>query len=172
MAVLYLSSNNRINVSSSMLWGQHLPLLIPHSHIIHIRWKYNFFQPSNFHNMAQRKTFCAEPYYENLMAEKNVCHICAVIAYANMAGIWWPEMNLTLNVRGRSYIGLTMSISWLLMLWLLSSPGHQQPWYWQCRIGRSLSYLRKDSKYICHINVEEWHKIQIYVFVPSEKFST
>ena len=48
------------------------------------------------------------------------------------------------NVRRLSYIGLTRSISWLLMPWLLASPGHQQPWYWLCRTGRSLSYLRKD----------------------------
>ena len=26
--------------------------------------------------------------------------------------------------------------------WLLALPGHQQPWYWLCRIGRPLSYLR------------------------------
>ena len=36
--------------------------------------------------------------------------------------------NLTLNVRGPSYLGFTRSISWLLMPWLLTSPGHQQPW--------------------------------------------
>ena len=35
--------------------------------------------------------------------------------------------SLTLNVRGPSYLGLTRSISWLLMPWLLTSPGHQQP---------------------------------------------
>ena len=40
-----------------------------------------------------------------------------------------PNSNvLTLNVRGPSYLGLTRSISWLLMPWLLTSPGHQQPW--------------------------------------------
>ena len=81
-----------------------------------------------------------------------------------------PE-GLTLNGRGPSYLGLTRSISWLLMPWLLSSPGHQQPWCWLCRIGRSLSYLRKDFNYLCHIIVEEWHKMEINVFVPSEKFS-
>ena len=26
-------------------------------------------------------------------------------------------------------------------------------------------------KYLCQINVEEWHKMKIYVNVPSEKFS-
>ena len=30
----------------------------------------------------------------------------------------------TLNVQGLSYLGLTRSISWLLMPWFLSSPGH------------------------------------------------
>ena len=63
-------------------------------------------------------------------------------------------VNLTLNVRGPSYLGLTRSVSWLLMPWFLTSPGHQQPWYWLCRICRSRSYLRKDFKYLCHINVE------------------
>ena len=52
---------------------------------------------------------------------------------------------LTLNVWGLSYLGLTRSTSWLLMPWLLVSPGHQQPWYWLYRMGRSLSCLRKIS---------------------------
>ena len=66
---------------------------------------------------------------------------------------------LTLNVRGQSYLGLTRSISRLLMPWLLTSPGHQQPWYWLCRVGRFLSYFRKDFKYLRRINVEKWHKM-------------
>ena len=66
---------------------------------------------------------------------------------------------LTPNVRGPSYLGLTRSISWLLMPWLLTSPGHQKPWYWLYRICMSFSYLRKDFKYLCHINVEKWHKM-------------
>ena len=76
---------------------------------------------------------------------------------------WYsPEFDfsaLTLNVRGPSYLGLTRSISWLLMSWLLTSPGHQKPWYWLCRIGRFLSYLRKDFNYLRRINVEIWHKM-------------
>ena len=73
---------------------------------------------------------------------------------------------LTLNVRGPSYLGLTRSISWLMMPWLLTSPGHQQPWYWLYRMCRSFSYSRKDFKYMCQISVEEWHKMQIYVLLP------
>ena len=79
--------------------------------------------------------------------------------------------SLTLNMRGPSNLGLTRSISWQLMPWLLTSPGHQQPWYWLFRICRS-SYLRRCLKYLCEINVEEWHKMQIYVYVSSEKFSS
>ena len=61
---------------------------------------------------------------------------------------------LTLNVWGPIYLGLTRPISWLLMPWRRKETGHQQPWYWLCRICRSWSYLRKDFKYMCHINVE------------------
>ena len=39
------------------------------------------------------------------------------------------------------------------------------------RICRSFSYLMKCFKYLCQINVEEWHKMQIYVYVPSENLA-
>ena len=74
---------------------------------------------------------------------------------------------LTLDVQGRS---LTRSILWLLMPWLLASPGHQQPRYWLCNISKSWSYTGKDFNYLWHIIVEEWLKIHVYV--SSEKFST
>ena len=70
----------------------------------------------------------------------------------------------TFNMRGPSYLGLTRSISWLPMTWLVASSGHQQPWYWLCRIGRYVSYLRKDFNYLCHIFVEKWHKCK-YMFL-------
>ena len=38
-------------------------------------------------------------------------------------------------------------IPWLLMPWLLKSPGHQQPWYSPCRTNRSLSSMRKNFNY-------------------------
>ena len=65
----------------------------------------------------------------------------------------------TLNVGGQSYLGLTTAISRLLMPWLLTSPGHQQPCYRLCRIGRCLSYLRKDFNYLHRINVKKWHNM-------------
>ena len=84
---------------------------------------------------------------------------CAIWEGSGMVQNWQPVIILTLNMRGPSYLGLTRSISWLLMPWLLTSPGHQQPWYWLCRIGRFLYYLGKDFNYLCHINVEKWHKM-------------
>ena len=85
--------------------------------------------------------------------------LCAMqwpITIPTQKGNWITRgsYSLTLNVRGPSYLGLTRSISWLLMPWLLTSPGHQQPWYWLSRICKSWSHLRKDFKYLCQINVE------------------
>ena len=57
---------------------------------------------------------------------------------------------LTLNVRGPSYLGLTRSISWFLTPWLLASPGHQQPWYWLCKTGKSWSYMMKNFNYLIY----------------------
>ena len=56
------------------------------------------------------------------------------------------RVHFTLNMRGPSYLGLTGSISWLLMPWLLMSPEHQQPWYWLYRIYGSFSYLRNNLR--------------------------
>ena len=70
---------------------------------------------------------------------------------------------------GLSYPGLTVSISWLLMPWLLASPGHQHPWCWLCKLGKSLSYMRKDFNYLCHVIVEEWYKLHLYIFMSPLK---
>ena len=45
---------------------------------------------------------------------------------------WSTLYCLTLNMRVPSHLGLTSSISWLLMPWLLTSTGHQQLWYIDC----------------------------------------
>ena len=75
-----------------------------------------------------------------------------------IAAITWENV-LILNVWGPSYLGWTRSILWLLMPWLLASPGHQQPWYWLCNIGKSWSYTRNDFNFLWHVSVEEWHKM-------------
>ena len=53
-------------------------------------------------------------------------------------------------------LGFTRPLSWLLMLWLLAAPGHQQPWYWLCRISKFLSSSsRRNFNDLCLISVEE-----------------
>ena len=54
---------------------------------------------------------------------------------------------LTLLVLKLGHSGRSRSIPWLLMPWLLVSPGHQQPWHWPCRINRSLSSMGKIYNY-------------------------
>ena len=49
-----------------------------------------------------------------------------------------------------------LSIPGLLMPWLHVSPSHQQPWYWLCRITRSLSSTRWDFNHLCHIMFEKF----------------
>ena len=60
-----------------------------------------------------------------------------------------PKLSLRMNMRLSKF-----SFGAALYLIVLPSPGHQQPWYWLYRICRSWSYLRKDFKYLFHINVE------------------
>ena len=71
---------------------------------------------------------------------------------------------LTLNVQGPSYLGLTRSISWLMIPWLLTSPGHQQPWYWLCRICRSWSCLRLFSTVVISIRSNDMKCKYMFIF--------
>ena len=83
--------------------------------------------------------------------------------------LWWCSSSaLTPNMWGSSYLGLARSISWLLMTWLSALPDHQQPWYWQCKLGSLpwgristtsvMSMWRHDIRYKC-------------VFVPCENLT-
>ena len=81
-----------------------------------------------------------------------------IYAYIFMLTQVWLTWKLTLDVQGPSYLCLTSSVSWLLMPWLITSPELQQ-WYWLYKMIMSLSYLGKDFNYLCHINLEEWHKM-------------
>ena len=64
---------------------------------------------------------------------------------------WLAILVLRLEFSGR-----TRTIPRLLMAWLLASPGHQQPWYWLCRINRPLSSLRKGYNHLCQLSAEKW----------------
>ena len=64
--------------------------------------------------------------------------------------------HLTYLVLKPKYFIQSRSIPWLLMPWLFVLPGHQQPWYWMCRINGSLSSTRKDFNYLRHIRIVKW----------------
>ena len=51
---------------------------------------------------------------------------------------------LVILVLRLKYSERTRSIPWLLMPWLLASPGHQHPRYWLSRTNKSLSSMKKD----------------------------
>ena len=50
-----------------------------------------------------------------------------------------PLILTVFHIQGSEYSGRAMSIPWLLMPWLLASPGHRQPWYWICNINGSFT---------------------------------
>ena len=62
-------------------------------------------------------------------------------------------------LRSEQYVQI-MSIWWLLMPWLLQSPGHHQARYWLCKIGRSLSQLLVTD--IQHDDVIKWKYFPCY----------
>ena len=79
-----------------------------------------------------------------------ISHIFVVISkliyywFMNKPGLTLLELRL-------KYPRRTRSISWLLMPRLRSSPGDQQPWYWQCGINNDL----KDLNYFLYVRSEK-----------------
>ena len=101
--------------------------------------------------LAQRTAWCRQ-------AKAITCAVVEPELSRHTASLVRKQL-LTINMQRPSFLGLTRSISWLLMPWLLASPGHQQPWYWLCKLGKSLSYTRKDFNYLWHTCVGEGHKM-------------
>ena len=51
------------------------------------------------------------------------------------------------------------TMTWLLMVMVMLGTRASASWYCLCRMNRSLSSMRKDSDYLCHLktlNVEKW----------------
>ena len=74
------------------------------------------------------------------------CHIknCSFLLFLSRIIRCFFNFISTLLVLKPEYTVRIGSIPWLLMPWLLVSPGHQQPSYWLCRINKSSSSIRKD----------------------------
>ena len=74
------------------------------------------------------------------------CHIknCSFLLFLSWIIRCFFNFIWTLLVLKPEYTVRIGSIPWLLMPWLLVSPGHQQPSHWLCRINKSSSSIRKD----------------------------
>ena len=67
-------------------------------------------------------------------------------AESQMSQRWahFDYVKLSHNAFGRRIFRQAGWVPWLLMSWLYELPGHQQPWYWLCEVGRFSSLLRVD----------------------------
>ena len=70
-----------------------------------------------------------------------------------------------------TYLVLIKSISWLLMPWLLASPGQQQQRYWLCEIGKFWFSLGRISA-TCVLLVWRNGMNCKYIFIVPRKIST
>ena len=70
--------------------------------------------------------YAPELIYSNIWAPS--AHLTTEFSLA--VGIWWQYL-LFFHYQSMLYMCGAMSISQLLMPWLLVLPGHQKPWYWQ-----------------------------------------
>ena len=61
---------------------------------------------------------------------------------------------------------VTGSIPCLLKPWLLASPGHQQPWYWICRINGPSYPTRNDFIYLHHLILKVDRKCKTIFMFP------
>ena len=73
-----------------------------------------------------------------------------------------------LLVLKEEYSRKTRSKPWLLMPWLCVARS-ATPQYWLCSINRSLSSMRMDFNYLCHLSVEILRKC-IYLDASWNKF--
>ena len=88
-----------------------------------------------------------------------------VIIWTNGGPVYWRiyasiGLNESTPVMPKlEYSRKTGSIPWLMMVWFLTFPSHQQLWYWIYRINGSLSSkttLRNYRKYTCALSFPLW----------------
>ena len=80
--------------------------------------------------------------------------------------------NLTFLVLKLELYRGNRSLSWLLMIWLLASPNHQQTWYWLCRINEPLPMASLYGKIMVQISFVIPHKYSAHNVVKSATSSS
>ena len=94
---------------------------------------------------------CEYIFKVGLTKRPQISHVCLVNMPSSSLCFRLTLLPLKLDYSCRSW-----SIPWMLMPWLLVSPGHQQPCYWLCIINSYLPFTSKDFKYLCHVSVKKW----------------
>ena len=114
-------------------------------------------------------------------AEFEVVSWWAAASYASLRYsiicLLWYQVMLSLRVSTFHGIGIVLphyssqikSIPWLLMTWVLVSPGHQQTWFRLYGVNKSLLSTKKD--YLLLPSVEKWLKLLIYFYLPLTEFT-
>ena len=104
---------------------------------------------------------CSQP------CEPQVLHHMFVVISSNaeFEGINCHGIGLVLP----HYSSQIKSIPWLLMTWVLVSPGHQQTWFRLYWVNKSLLSTKKD--YLLLPSVEKWLKMLIYFYFPLTEFT-
>ena len=72
-------------------------------------------------------------------------------------------LNINFSDAGDRIVQLCGSIPCLVMLWLLKSPGHQQAWYWLCRIDIMSCCSRVNFIYLGQAKLKIRFKMWIYL---------
>ena len=81
----------------------------------------------------------------------------------DLSSNWTPDQ-LTLLVLRLEYTRQTRSISCVQMPWLLASPNHQKPWYWEwIKTMCNISILTKDMKGMVVLAIGYCHCLRLCV---------
>ena len=89
-------------------------------------------------NWFENLTLLSQLYLHGKISQRMVsdCEIGTWLALSICVKLCFGAFNFThimITYLGLNYSGSSESVSWLLMPWLLVSPGYQYPWYWLWR---------------------------------------
>ena len=135
------------------------------SHTSHNRSQMGFCHQDSMIGICWVKCFLR---FNNLRYSNAHVWYCAdIFPNVTEATLPWVDIShswLILLVQRPKYSNRIRSIWWPTMPWSLELSGHQQPWYWLCRINRSLSSMMKDFNYLYHFSVKNVRK-SLYMFM-------
>ena len=148
------------NAENVSIWWRHHDNAFRRPHFVAFKPKFDFHWFRSVKSMLQQIFICWCDTFKLMSSldaftdnSSQMSHCLSYLIHEKLCVLFY--LNLTLSGQGLSYPGLTQSISWLLIPWLLASHDHQQSWYCRRKLGRSLSYMRRGFNFVCHVSVED-----------------